>query len=167
MINTQSKWDNTYMNIAKEYAAHSKCAAKHVACVIVKDNNIISIGINGTMPGRENCCDKFKKVEGQWYKCYNGVWRITDNDEHHEWSRINETHAEINALAKANNNGVSVVGSTAYITHSCCFDCAKALATFGVKRIVYDKEYDGILKVVAYLTKLDIEFVSMEEINAK
>lgn len=152
-----NKWDETYMDIAKKYAEHSKCVAKKVACVIVKDNNIIGVGINGSMPGKTNCNEKFVKVRNKIFEIQSdGKLKETKNDEHHKWSLIHETHAEINALAKANKNGTSVYGGTAYITLSPCRDCAKALATFGIKRIFYSKEYDDFEEVKVYLKELGI-----------
>ena len=44
-----NNWDKTYMRIANEYANHSKCAARKVACVLVKGNNIIGVGVNAVI----------------------------------------------------------------------------------------------------------------------
>ncbi|WP_313635154.1 hypothetical protein [Exiguobacterium sp.] len=42
----QLKWDTTWLLFARMMAdRHSKCASKSVACVIVKDEKPISIGI--------------------------------------------------------------------------------------------------------------------------
>ena len=161
-----NSWDETYIKIADEYAKHSKCAARKVACILVKDNNIVAAGVNGTLPGKTNCCDKFyrdwklnskKEWVSVWYEKINGEWKECENPEaHHEWSKLNESHAEVNALAKANQNGVSVNGSTAYVTMSPCYNCAKILATFGVKRIVFTNRYDDADEVIEYLVENDI-----------
>lgn len=156
-------WDDTYMKITKLYANHSKCSAKKVACTIVKDNNILAVGLNGTQPGTTNCNELFYKspVTNIWYKKDDstGILEQCGKEEHHEWSLIHETHAEINALAKANNNSISVSGSTAYITHSPCTNCAKTLATFGITKIVYEQEYDDIDEVKNFLNIKGIEII--------
>lgn len=164
-------WSNTYMNIAHEIAEHSKCAAKKVGCILVRDGNILATGVNGTFPKAKNCCDMFRKKNGVWYmsrdsKVYvpetatKGRYEIKrewikclDQEAHHKWSLINEVHAEMNALAKANRNGTSVVGATAYITHSPCYNCAKSLYSFGIDKIIYDESYDGIEEVQDLLGK--------------
>lgn len=168
----EDKWDITYINITKEYAKHSKCAAKKVACILVKDNNIIGVGVNGTLPGKTNCCDKFYKDwtlnsngewVAQWHEKVNGKWEICDNKAHHRWSNLNETHAEVNALSKASHNGVSVEGATAYITLSPCYNCAKILTTFGVKRIVFTNRYDDADEVIDYLVENGIWVTEYKE----
>lgn len=135
------RWDIMYIDMVKRVAKESKCAAKQVGCLLVRDNNILAIGINGTFPKAENCNEKFKKKHGIWWKSsqeskggigYTRWIKCLDQDEHHKWSLINEVHAEMNAVAKVHKNGVSIEGATAYITHSPCFNCAKELYVHGI-----------------------------------
>ncbi|ALN97955.1 dCMP deaminase [Bacillus phage vB_BpuM-BpSp] len=147
-------WDKSYLEMAEISAKHSKCSAKQVGCILVRDNNILSIGINGTLPGKLNCNDKFNKVAGVWFVKDDSTGEFIaskNKNEHHEWSLINEIHAEMNALSKANKIGVSVSKSTAYVTMSPCFNCAKALVSFGVEKIVYRNEYDDFRTVKRFL----------------
>ena len=76
-----NNWDETYIKIADEYAKHSKCAARKVACVLVKDNNIIGVGVNGTLSGKTNCCDKFYRD-----------WKLNDKKE---WKNKIETYIKL------------------------------------------------------------------------
>ncbi|QXN70143.1 putative dCMP deaminase [Bacillus phage vB_BspM_Internexus] len=169
-----NKWDLMYMDIAKRVAIESKCAAKQVGCIIEKDTNILAVGINGTASGKENCCDKFMKRDGKWYKKHSTLgkgmknifdpwgWELCeDQEEHHKWSLIHEIHAEMNAIAKAHKNGVSIEGATAYITYSPCFNCAKQLITHGIKHIVFDKEYDGFNETLKLLENHDVEVINI------
>ena len=50
-------------------------------------------------------------------------------------------HAEINAIAQAARNGVSIAGSHIYITHSPCIHCLKTLINTGIRRVCYRKPY--------------------------
>lgn len=190
MIN---EWDKVHMATALNYASMSKCAAKKVACILVKDKAIISIGINGTAPGAENCCDRFEKKDGTWYRksstdilvgttydykqnlgrsvifedtskreYLQEVTICEDQREHFEWSQANEIHAEDNALGKAARNGFSTEGATAYVTHSPCRACAKALASHGIKRILYLEEFDNIAEVEGFLNGYGIQIERME-----
>jgi dCMP deaminase len=141
-----NKWDYMYMEMAERAAQESKCAARKVGCLIVKDSNILAVGINGTMPGETNCCDLFEKRYGFWYhKHENGELEPDDTHEaHHQWSLVHEIHAEMNAMAKAHKNGVSVEGATIYVNYSPCFNCAKQLIVHGIKRVVFREIYDGL-----------------------
>ena len=168
----QKEWDEQYISFCNQLASKSKCVAKQVACILVRDSNILAIGINGTFPHAKNCNDLFFSVTNDdpfgnksdfFYETYHTHYNRKDNadislpeNQHHEWSLIHEVHAEINALAKANKNGTCVVGATAYISYSPCFNCAKTLYTFGIKRIVYNKEYDDINNVKKLLSDFDI-----------
>lgn len=63
-------------------------------------------------------------------------------EEHSSWSKQHEIHAELNAVLFAAKNGLSIDGATMYVTLSPCMDCSKALATSGIKRVVYCDLYD-------------------------
>lgn len=58
--------------------------------------------------------------------------------DNHEMATV---HAEQNAIADAAKRGVSVNGSTAYITHYPCIHCAKLLLAAGITTIVFDEHY--------------------------
>ncbi len=119
--------DNNFINIAKELATASKCVSKHVGAVIVKNGRILSTGYNGTPAKYQNCCDH---------------WNNEYTEEHHEWSKIYEIHAEMNAIIWAAKEGISIDGATIYVTLEPCSDCSKNLIASGIKRIVYDKAYE-------------------------
>jgi len=157
-------WDKCYMNMTIEASKESKCSAKKVGCLLVRDNNILAIGVNGTFSGAINCNEKFIKENGIWYEYDSNKNKIRCEDqlEHYKWSLIHEVHAEMNALAKANKNGVNVIGATAYITYSPCYNCAKNLYTFGIKRIIYKTPYDDINEVRELLKNFDVQIIKME-----
>ena len=69
-----------YMNIASEVSRLSKCKRKKVGAIIVKDNNILSFGYNGTPSGFCNTCEECDKTK---------------------WSVL---HAESNAIVKVPDN---------------------------------------------------------------
>jgi dCMP deaminase len=101
--------DENFINIALELASASKCVSKQVGAVIVKDGRILSTGYNGTPAGFTNCCDH---------------WDGKYTEDHHEWSKTYEIHAEMNAIIWAARKGISIEGAS------------------GIKRIVYAKEYE-------------------------
>lgn len=119
--------DKNFINIALEIATASKCVSKQVGAVIVKDGRILSTGYNGTPAGYINCCD---------------YWDNNYTKEHHDWSKIFEIHAEMNAIIWAAREGISIKDATIYVTLEPCSECSKNLIASGIKRIVYAKEYE-------------------------
>lgn len=119
--------DKIFINIAIEIASASKCVSKQVGAVIVKDGRILSTGYNGTPAGFQNCCD---------------YWDGKYTQEHHEWSKTYEIHAEMNAIIWAARKGISIEGGTIYVTLEPCSECSKNLIASGIKKIVYKKSYE-------------------------
>lgn len=115
---------STFMKVAQDVAQESKCVSLSVGAVLVKDGHIISTGYNGTVKGMQNC----DQVVGI----------AIAMEDHHEWSKKNEIHAEMNALLHC---PVSTQGSIIYVTDSPCFNCTKHLAAAGVKEIYYGQLY--------------------------
>lgn len=102
-------------------ASRSSCERLHVGCVLVSanpyPNRIIAAGYNGFLPGLPH------------------VSRVRDD---HEMATV---HAEQNAISDAARRGVSVNGSTAYVTHLPCINCTKILIASGIARILYRHAY--------------------------
>ena len=116
-------WDEYFMATAFLIATRSACQRLNVGCVIVSKgthkNRIIAAGYNGFLPGAPH------------------ISRV-DND--HEQSTV---HAEQNAISDAARRGVSLSGSTAYITHFPCIVCAKLLVAAGVDAIKFHFDYNN------------------------
>jgi dCMP deaminase len=112
--------DNFFLDIAKQVAKASYCKRRQVGAVIVKDDNIISFGYNGTISGFPNECE-----------CDN----VTKQDV---------LHAESNAIAKCCKSSYSSDGATMYITLSPCFECAKIIIQSGIKKVVYFQNYTDL-----------------------
>jgi len=119
--------DRNFINIAKEIATASKCVSKQVGAVIVKDGRILSTGYNGTPAGYTNCCEH---------------WDNQYTNEHHEWSKTYEIHAEMNALIWAAREGISIKDATIFVTLEPCSECSKNIIASGIKRIVYETSYE-------------------------
>ena len=116
-------WDDYFMATALLMAARSACGRLHVGCVLVSggehQNRIVAAGYNGFLPGTPHQS------------------RLRDG---HEQATV---HAEQNAIADAARRGVSVAGSTAYVSHFPCINCAKVLAAAGVRIIKYHFDYSN------------------------
>ena len=128
----KQKFIDAYMDTAKRFAQLSTARRLKVGAIIVKDDRIISIGYNGTPPGWHNDCE---------------YW-VEDGDLGSGWKTKPETiHAEANAIAKLAKSSESGDGSTMFLTHSPCMDCAKQIFTAGIKKVYFGNNYrsdDGI-----------------------
>lgn len=118
------------MQISQVVAQRSTCTRAAVGAVIVKDRTILATGYNGSPAGLPHCNE---------VGCL--VYTSTDPDGETEENCFRTIHAEINAIAQAAKNGVSMSGSDIYITHSPCIHCLKVLINTGVGRVFYDKPY--------------------------
>ena len=90
------------------------------------------MGYNGTPVGFDNCCEVFDKD--------------FDAEEHHNWSNVNEIHAEMNAILFAAKNGISIDAAEMYCTLHPCNHCLKNLIQSGIKKIYYIEEYPRTVK---------------------
>ena len=126
---TYLEWDEFFMGIAKLAAGRSKDPSTQVgACIVDRENRILSIGYNGTPNGF--------------------------NDDIFPWNRdgknINETkypyvcHAELNAILNYRGSRKDLVNSKIYVDLFPCNECAKAIIQSGIKEIVYlSDKYNG------------------------
>lgn len=112
-------WDEYFMGIAKLSEGRSKDPTRQVgACIVNKENRILSIGYNGLPNG------------------------ISDDDI--PWDKVGSPmdtkffyvcHAELNAILNNRNNNLD--GTTLYVSLFPCNECAKAIIQSGIKRVVY------------------------------
>jgi dCMP deaminase len=117
----RTSWDEYFMNIARVVASRSTCERKFVGAVIVRDRMILSTGYNGSIRGTPHCTDVGHMME----------------DGH----CVATIHAEVNAILQVAKNGVRIDEAAVYVTASPCWNCFKAIANAGVRRIVYGEFY--------------------------
>lgn len=120
----------------------SNCVSWKVGAVIAKNGRIISTGYNGTPSGHCNCSDHASSRGWLVLRDGNFLLRKEHRDEHRDWSIHNEIHAELNAILFAARNGQSIEGADMFVTVSPCYNCAKAIAQTGIRRLVYNELYD-------------------------
>ena len=140
------KFDIPMMKTAMVWAEMSKCQRLKVGAVIAKENNIISVGYNGTPSGFKHSGKYEREDEIEIIKDTNKVKELKTDE-----SRV--IHAEQNALMFAARLGHSTDGATLYVTHSPCSKCAQLIAQAGIKRVVFKEKYrdDSGLKMLKQL----------------
>lgn len=114
-------WDEYFLKLAMLASERATCPRMHCGCVFVKNNHVLATGYNGSIPGQPHCED---------------VGCLVENDH-----CIRTNHAEMNALVQAANQGDNIEGATAYITNMSCTNCAKALISAGIKRVVVFSDF--------------------------
>ena len=122
-------WDEYFMEIANVVAKRSNCSRRAVGAVVVRDHHVLSSGYNGTPKRVKNC------FEGGCPRCSGKAESGTHLDE------CMCTHAEQNAICQAACYGVSIEGSTIYVTISPCLTCAKLIINAGVREVVFGGDY--------------------------
>lgn len=133
------KTDKLYMRMAKLMAQESKCASKQVCALVIKSGRIVSSGLNGTLPGHQNCCDRADALG--WLNS-DGSLNQLYREQHRNWSSANELHAEQAALCSMAATGTSSEGCTLITTLSPCNSCVMLIIASGITRVVYGTEYE-------------------------
>ena len=124
------KWDYRFMDIAKTVGSWSSCVRRNVGAVIVKNKRILTTGYNGAPEGVVPCRDKGV--------CMRNELGIPSGTHAETCYAI---HAEQNAIIQAAKMGISLEGSTIYVTHQPCSVCTRIIINAGIKRVVYDNPY--------------------------
>lgn len=150
-----------FMNIAHQCATMSRATRAKVGCVIVKNNNIISLSWNGTPAGWDNECEfrDYVPDNSNWQSFEELVIAYPHFDDRGRYrltTKPEVMHAERNALDKITKSHENSDGATLFVTLSPCIECAKSIYTTGIKRVVYGEKYrntDGL----EYLTNAGVE----------
>jgi len=123
------------LDLAQMVSTRSTCLRRQVGAVVVREKRILSTGYNGAPSGMAHC-DEVGCIREQLN---------VPSGERHEICRA--IHAEQNAIIQAATFGVSLAGSTIYVTHHPCVLCSKMIINAGIKKVVYRDGYPDRLSV--------------------
>lgn len=131
----------TFYNVLKVFEKRSTCLRLQVAAIIVKDKKILSTGWNGVVSGQPHCNEIHEyDIENMTYEDF--------REFHSEFSRLNEIHAEQNAIGHVARYGLSCEGASIFVSISPCLQCAKLIAAAGINNVyfvdMYDRQPEGI-----------------------
>jgi dCMP deaminase len=146
---------NYYLDIALAVSKRSNCLKRHYGCVIVKNDEIIATGYNGSPRGLSNCCDL-------------GFCKRLDKEHNSgDYSDCHSVHAEQNAMLSASRK--DMIGSTMYLAgeerrwsdinqsffdwseiEDCepCPICARMLINSGIKKVINSEGEVDLLKLI-------------------
>ena len=121
-LTLSNKWDIRYLELAERVASWSKDPSRQIGAVAVgSKGQVLAQGFNGFPRGIIDTPDRYANREIK-YKYV--------------------VHAEMNVIYNATYNGVSLDGSTLYVSGlPVCSDCAKGIIQVGISKVVM-KEQD-------------------------
>ena len=128
------------MDTAERFAQLSSATRLQVGAVVVKDHRITSIGYNGMPAGWDNRCEEVASLP-DWAKSEEEIPEA-DRPIYVRYKTKQEViHAEANAISKLARDSESGLGSTMFITHAPCIQCAKLIYGAGVRKVYYRNTY--------------------------
>lgn len=141
--------DKYYLGIAEATLERSTCLRRHYGAVIVKNDQIVSTGYNGSPRGEDNCCDIGY--------CEREAQGVAKGERYELCVAI---HAEDNAIMNAGRERVK--GGTMYIVGKECSDdsyanpcpcmmCRRKIVNAGISRVV-GLFQDGSIREINFST---------------
>lgn len=104
-------------------------------------------------------------VKGFYASIKEESWRSL----HHTFSELNEVHAEPNAILNMFKDGThtQMEDAVIYVTTAPCLNCIKLIASTGIKKVFYEKEYDRISAedVERQCKRFGIELIKLSDID--
>jgi dCMP deaminase len=170
----KEKFMNYYMKMAEITAELSYAKRLQVGAVIVKNQQVIGTGYNGTPAGWDNNCENIEwcngggwlspeEIEGGWP--YEGTYLDADGNTMQGRYRLKTKpevlHAERNAIDKVAASNESSKNALMFITHSPCLECSKSIHSSGILKVYYRNNYrsdEGIL----FLEKCGVEVTQIK-----
>ena len=101
----------------------SKDPSTKIGALLVRGDNIVSLGYNGFPRGIRDSID-----------------RLSNRDEKYFYI----VHAEHNAILNAARNGISTKGATLYTSGMPCNECAKAIIQAGIETVYLHNQYPSL-----------------------
>lgn len=124
-----------YLGIAKAASARSTCLRRQYGAIVVKNDEIISTGYNGSVRGAENCCD--------CGECWREKHKIPHGEQYEKCVAV---HAEANCLISAARK--DLIGADLYLygeengvelDAKPCEICEKLIRNSGIRAVITSK----------------------------
>ncbi len=127
---TQDEFSRDFLNIAEEESKKSHDWWRQIGAVIVKDNKVLMSGFNRPLPSSDT------------HNIFGDPRSNFDYGEYFELSKF--IHAEADIIARAAKKGLSLDGSSLYVTTFPCPVCAKLVAVAGIKKVYFKEGYSKL-----------------------
>jgi len=141
------KWDERFLNLAKEISTWSKDPSTQVGAVAIgTKGEVLAQGYNGFPRGVQDLPERYETPEIKYQYV---------------------VHAEMNCIYNATYNGIGLDGATMYVWGlPLCNECAKGIIQVGITRVVSpkngldvpDKWKVSCLNTVSMFKEVEIEY---------
>ena len=145
-------WDEYFIEMTKGVSTRATCDRGKNGCVIVKDKRILSTGYVGSPPGLPHCDEAGHLMR-----------KVIDDEENISQHCVRTIHAEHNAILQAARFGISLEGTTLYVKMTPCRNCAMAIISSGVKRVVAEKRYHKDQESIQMFKEAGIELTVLKD----
>lgn len=134
--NREHQFNLAYLEITRTISTLSRARRTKVAALIVRDDDILSYGFNGTPENQNNNCEFYE--DGELVTCRDVL------------------HAESNAISKIARSTNNIEGADIYVSISPCIECAKLIVQNKIKRVFFNDVYRDTLGL-SYLIASGVE----------
>lgn len=149
---SRPSWDEYFLRLCEEVAKRATCNRGRNSCVIVKDKRIVCTGYVGSPPNFPHC----DEVGHLLKKVIHEDGTITQHC-------MRTVHAELNAILQAARFGIPLEGSTMYVRMTPCRNCAMAIISAGIKRVVCEKHYHAEKESIELFAQAGVEFTVLKD----
>jgi len=140
-------FDKEMMGKAYELTKKSSDWWRNIGALVTKNGEIVLTGYNHPLPN-----DQIHNILGDPRSNF-------DYGVSFELSKF--LHAEAAIIAEAAKKGISLEGTTLYVTTFPCPVCAKSVATAGIKKVYYQEGY-SLLDAEDILKSFNVEIVQVQ-----
>lgn len=128
-MRNRPSWQQYFMRMAFLASTRSTCLRRSVGAALVRDNQIISTGYNGSPKNSPHCVD---------VGCLRQELNVPPGEKHELCRGV---HAEQNAIIQAAINGSSTRNAVLYCTHQPCSICAKMIVNAEIRQVFIANAY--------------------------
>jgi dCMP deaminase len=145
-------WDEYFLQMLPVVATRATCDRGRSGSVIVREKRIICTGYVGAPPGQAHC-DEAGHL----------MWKTIDDQGVESDHCVRTVHAEANAIYQAARFGLPLKDATLYCHMEPCYNCAMAIISAGIKRVVCDKRYHKAERTRKYFNDAGVELVVLHD----
>jgi len=132
-MENRPSWQQYFMQMAYLAARRSTCLRRAVGAVMVRDNQILATGYNGSPKGTPHCAE---------VGCLREQQNVPSGQKHELCRGV---HAEQNAIIQAAISGSSTRGAELYCTYQPCSICARLIINAEIKTVYVAETYPDAL----------------------
>lgn len=159
----KKKYIDYFMDVANRTASLSHAVKLQVGAVLVRDNNILGVGYNGTPRGSDNnLCETriYSENHSLEYNLYDSLV-----EKYYKLDTISEvSHAEENLICSMARSKETSVNGILFCTHSPCYVCSRLILNSGIIKVYYKTEYKSV-EGIEFLKKYGVNVIKYENLG--